>query len=244
MNNSNQSNSHNNRWQDHPMDAFSSVPPSQRVRIIKNLPMSQRMTRNQLITFRNHGGRAASYDDISIFSLRPPELLYVFRNPVDYFRLCIIGHKVENNDKIEDLLSTNLKVCSWYDCLGRRIQLNNLGQGEVYKLVSQNMERIVNNESFEYEINFNIAEFITKYERRHEELPMETIEEIENIENIFISKSNGNLLPIPVLSDISPHNTIHFLIHVILSIGSYETEIDALNHPSFRSCLTCWINWE
>ena len=84
--------------------------------------------------------------------------------------------------------------------------MNNLGLEEVYELVSQNMERIVNNESFEYEINYIIAEFITNYEKRHEELPMETMEEIENIEKRFISKNNGNLLPISVLSDISPHN--------------------------------------
>ena len=91
------------------MDAFSSVPPLQRVRIDRNLPISQRMTTNQLLTYRNHGGRSASYDEISIFSLRPPELLYVFRNPVDYFWLCIIGDKVENDNKIEDSLSADLK---------------------------------------------------------------------------------------------------------------------------------------
>ena len=158
------------------MDAFSSVPPLQRVRIDKNLPMSQRMTTNQLLTYRNHGGRSASYDEISIFSLRPPELSYVFRNPVDYFRLCIIGDKVENDDKIEDSLSADLNICSWYNCLGRKLQLNNLGLEEVYKLVSRNMEQIVNNESFEYEINYIIAEFITNYKRRHKELPMETME--------------------------------------------------------------------
>ena len=102
VNNSNNSVSTNNASQDHPTDAFSSIPPSQRACIDINLPMSQRMTANQLITYRNHGGRAASYDEISIFSLRPPELLYVFCNPVDYFRLCVIGDKVENEDKIEE----------------------------------------------------------------------------------------------------------------------------------------------
>ena len=63
------------------------------------------------------------------------------------------------------------------------------------------------------------------------------MEEIENFEKLFISKGNENLLPIPVLLDTSPHNSIHFLIHIILSIGSYDTENDAMNHPSFRSCL-------
>ena len=44
-------------------------------------------------------------------------------------------------------------------------------------------------------------------------------------------------MPVPVLSDTSLHNSVHFLIHIILSLGRYNTEIDALNHPSFWTCL-------
>ena len=64
------------------------------------------------------------------------------------------------------------------------------------------------------------------------------MDEIEYLEEKFIYYSDEeNLLPIPVLSTISPENSIHFLIHIILSLGKYDTEFDASTHPSFRNCL-------
>ena len=105
--------------------------------------------------------------------------------------------------------------------MGRKVQLNILGLQEVREIVLQNMERIGNNDSFEYKTNNVIVECISKYERRHKELPTETIEEIETIEKLFISKGNENLLPIPVLSDTCPHNPIHFLF--MLSFQSAST---------------------
>ena len=81
----------------HPPDAFNTELPMQRLRIQKNLPPHQCMTTNQIITYRNHNGSSTSYDMISIFALRPPELLGVFTNPVDYFRLCHI--KKKNNER-------------------------------------------------------------------------------------------------------------------------------------------------
>ena len=88
----------------------------------------------------------------------------MFRNPVDYFRLCVIGEKVENEDKIEESFSVDLKNCSCYDCLGRKVQLNILGLQEVREIVLRNMERIGNNDSFEYKTNNVIFECISKYE--------------------------------------------------------------------------------
>ena len=51
-----------------------------------------------------------------------------------------------------------------------------------------------------------------------------------------IATDEEDLLPIPVISPISPENPIQFLIHIILTMGNYQTEIDAMNHPSFRDC--------
>ena len=40
-----------------------------------------------------------------------------------------------------------------------------------------------------------------------------------------------------MVSSTSPSNAQYFLIHIILSLGKYETEIDALLHPFMRDCL-------
>ena len=65
-----------------------------------------------------------------------------------------------------------------------------------------------------------------------------TLDEIECIEDNFTYNSDDdNFLPIPVISTTSPENPIHFLLHIILSLGKYDTKMDALTHPSFRDIL-------
>ena len=43
-------------------------------------------------------------------------------------------------------------------------------------------------------------------------------------------------LPIPVTTNSTLFNPHHFLTHVLLSLGKYEAEIDALTHGSYREC--------
>ena len=71
-------------------DAQSNLPLVQTIRLRNNLDENQLMTESQSATYRNHDGKSSKYDMISLFSLRPPELLNVFTNPVDYFILCYI----------------------------------------------------------------------------------------------------------------------------------------------------------
>ena len=47
------------------------------------------------------------------------------------------------------------------------------------------------------------------------------------IRETFIYEDESEILPIPVLSTTSPRNTLQFLIHIILSMDNYTTEIDA-----------------
>jgi hypothetical protein len=43
-------------------------------------------------------------------------------------------------------------------------------------------------------------------------------------------------LPIPVPSDVRPTNAHQFLTHIVLSLGKYDTEIDALTNSTSREC--------
>ena len=43
-------------------------------------------------------------------------------------------------------------------------------------------------------------------------------------------------LPMPVTTNSTPFNPHHFLTHVVLSLGKYDTEIAALTHGSYREC--------
>ena len=67
--------------------------PIQLIRRRENLSIYQQMITNQCLTYQSHDGKTSQYDMISIFSLRPPELLDAFRNPVDYSHFCHIEKK-------------------------------------------------------------------------------------------------------------------------------------------------------
>ena len=43
-------------------------------------------------------------------------------------------------------------------------------------------------------------------------------------------------LPILVPSNSRPNNAHHFIIHIVLSLGRYDTEVDALTHSTIRKC--------
>ena len=81
------------------------------------------MIKSQLDTFRHHNGKISKYDIISVFLLRSSELLNVFINQVDYFRLCYVEQKPWNEETIESGLNAYLVMWHWFDCLGRRIKI-------------------------------------------------------------------------------------------------------------------------
>ena len=58
----------------------------------------------------------------------------------------------------------------------------------------------------------------------------------EHVKDIF-HEDKANLVPIDVPSGISPANAQQFLIHIILSLGRYKTEMDAMTHPTIRDSL-------
>ena len=99
-------------------DTYASGVPMQRARLQVDLPDYHCMNDSQMTTYRNHNGKASRYDMISIFSLRPPELLGVFCNPIDYYRCCVIDEgRVLGEEVVEGVLSADLSVCPWIDCL-------------------------------------------------------------------------------------------------------------------------------
>ena len=176
---------------------------------------------------------------ISIFSLRPPELLGVFRNPVDYFPYCHIEENQLNEEKVIASLNIDTLHCSWIDCLSRKVRIRKLAIDEVLKMLEVNINDLRNlhdptdKELFAHEVNETIIEIIRIYLTKRN---IPNLSDEERIADFFYSDETDNL-PIPVVSGISPENAQQFLTHIILSLGKYNTEIDALNHPTIRDSL-------
>ena len=97
----------------------------------------------------------------------------------------------------------------------------------------RNTDSPTDSQIFAYNMNVEIIRLIRAYnspEDTIEETPMDVVKD-------FFYEGDQDLLPIPVVSGTNPSNAHQFLTHIILSLGSYDTEIDALVHPSIRECL-------
>ena len=108
---------------------------------------------------------------ISLFSLRPPELLSVFTNQGDYFRCCYIEKKSSSKEEIDKNLSIDLNLCPWYDCLDRKIKIRKLAIQEVLTLVSKNIDSLHNKNDtseghrFSIQMNTVVHKMIISYQR-------------------------------------------------------------------------------
>ena len=56
-------------------------------------------------------------------------------------------------------------------------------------------------------------------------------------QNLLLEDDDKDHLPIPVFSYITPTMTTSFMLHIMLSMGHFETEVSILMHENLRECL-------
>ena len=190
-----------------------------------------KMTANQKKTYRNHNGSTTSYCAISIFGLRPPELLGVFRNPIDYYRYCCIDErKILSEDLVQNLLSNNVWSCKWVDCLGRRVKIRKRAFGEVRSMLRNNLNDLEGLEdssqsNFDISMNEIILEMIESSEVSETDSSNDEGGWSHKELSAFVDFNDSEKhLPIPVTTNSTPFNPHNFIIHVLLSLGKYETD--------------------
>ena len=158
--------------------------------------------------------------------------------------MCSIKGKQLKEEKIEELLNRDLNICSWIDCLGRLVKIRVLALNEVRDMVQHNIDSLTNQtELSRYQLiirdmNIRVKNSVDIYLNEEGGTNLSDDEKrLFDFENFFLMQEEKDLLPVPVMSNTSPENSVHFLVHVILSMGQYNTEIDALCQSSFRVCL-------
>ena len=141
------------------------------------------------------------------------------------------------HEDVELALSTDLYCCSWIDCFGRRVRIQELAVDKVSKLTESNLTKIeslsapTEADKFAYEANEAVSEMIRVHTTPDEDLGMSDKLYAEEVADFFY-KDETDLLPVPVISGTSPANAQQFLTHIILSLGKYQTEMDALTQHS------------
>ena len=54
---------------------------------------------------------------------------------------------------------------------------------------------------------------------------------------LFLFEDSGADLPVPVFSSMTPHDPVPFLLHVMLTLGEFDTELDPWMHQTMRESL-------
>ena len=158
--------------------------------------------------------KAGSYDKISLFGLRPVELLALVPGVDGYYRWFTFGDELDI-DQITQRTKHDVCECAWIDGLGRQLKLRSPALDEFKQHLDSLDASTLNMESC------MLKEFLLNMI-------------MNDTPRARFVKEGGNEqdLPIPVFSSITPHSSVQFLLHVMLMCGSYNTELD------LRECCT------
>lgn len=163
--------------------------------------------------------KLSAYDNVTLFGLRPPEILRLFPRLKDYYRWFKIDDVILSADKISQGLHEDITKCQWIDGVGRRVMLRKQTLGEAIASLDKRL--------------FDDGKLS---ERDPEKLPARIRELGEHlsgmlkkegrIDPIFVKDDTGEQIPIVVFSRVLPNRGTQFLLHIMLVLGEFETELD------------------
>ena len=205
-----------------------------------NLPEWRKHSMNEKLLLNDLKQSKMGYDKVIQFSLRPLELKPIIEKIGQYYRWFHIEMKKKlNGEKMNEGIRDELKETLWIDGLQRQVKLRKNALKEVYEWLStidiennpqvQGQAEVIQLFS---DIIYVIREDNSGLSRAH--IQQSFYQHV--VSNLIYDDSEMNHLPIPVYSFIRPSNSLHFVNHILLSMGSYNTDIDMMMKPSLREC--------
>ena len=201
-------------------------------RIQLNLPDWRRFTPNQLIILQEN--RNVTYiDKITKFSVRPPELCSCFDQVGNYYRWFEVDSKSQSEEKLLELFSNDVSLSSWVDGECRIVRVRKKAIPEVLSWLNNVVKHDDDfNEDSGKTIMFELFHFIDRVIYGNVDSNGSTDE--VGVGHLVYDDGSEEHLSIPVYSYIRPDMGCQFLLHILLSLGRFTTEIDLIQHESFR----------
>ena len=210
-------------------DGQDTVPLVHRIRSSDDLdfPQHRQLSGDQLLLYR---GKGASYDKITQFGLRPVEFMKVFRKVGQYFRWFVSSEKALTSQEIRNGLSHDVRTCQWIDCVGRRLWLRKNGFEEVNNYLTTLSRSGMHEDSIDLvDLVLDIVNGRVN-ETSHPDTFYRFVYTVSGV-------VSNERLPIPVYSSVTPNNPVTFLMHTVLMLGSFDTELEFKRQPSLKHCL-------
>lgn len=198
-------------------------------------------TNNQLLILDDIKLSNLSVDKVTQFSLRPPELLQICDKLGDYYRWFHISKRKIKVSDFPKKLNEDIYYSCWIDGLQRQIRLRKKAIAEIVswceKLESESTFHSINERNSLIHMIPLIYDINDIYQANVNELNTEEEEFYVKVYSDFLFDDEKEHLPIPVFSYIIPTMGTSFLLHIMLSMGRFETEIDLTMHATILECL-------
>eukprot|EP00956_Cyclotella_meneghiniana_P042934 scaffold249353_cov82-Cyclotella_meneghiniana.AAC.19 len=153
---------------------------------------------------RNNEFASVRFDKVSLFGLRPPELLRMFRNLGQYYEWFSFSEPEGFQ------LSNDIVQCAWIDGANRLVRIR--------KCAVEPVKNHLN----------NLEEMCLRLDERklRNHILVELEKDDYNRNSLFFVDDGRSSCPIPVFSRVNPEQSMKFLHHIVLVLGEYDTELD------------------
>ena len=205
-----------------------------------SLPLWRQFGLEQQLVIRDSMFCSVSIDKVTVFSVRPCELVGVFDTLVAYFKFFTRSTRRTQGPGLSLKISQSLERSSWIDGLGFEVKVryraidsavahfdSPLGIQRGRRIVHALFEKIkqLKDEAAAAGRRVPADEDDADFFCRFVDL------EPENDRNPMKPRT----LPTVVFSDVKPTNPTKFLLHLLLSMGSFTTEYELLRQPDMYS---------
>lgn len=205
----------------------------------KGLPSWRQFGPEQELVIRDHMFSSVSIDKITIFSVRPCELVEGFDSLVPYFKFFTRSRK-----KLESHcfgMDRQLEESCWIDGLGYQVKI----RYRAIDAATQHLQRLLGAGSGRRIVSLLFNKIKLLKDRAQSAGTTAPVDDESDVEffHRFVDLEihhRGNpmaprTLPTVVFSDIKPTNPTKFLVHLLLSMGRFRTEYELLHQPNMLS---------
>jgi hypothetical protein len=186
-----------------------------------------------------------SIDTITKFSIRPPELRVIIRKVENYYRWFYLDTRKIKYKSMLELIHGDIYQSSWIDGVQRIVKLRIRAISEIKEYV-QTVRNDLRRDQLDIQQSSNsplyimllfFEEIVELFEHDDNLLSEEQHQRKLFISKTFIYNDIDSHLPIPVFSYIKPHMGTRFILHIMLSLGEFDTEHDLNLQGSLRESL-------
>lgn len=207
----------------------------QKIRNDLKFPSERQLRQEELLMLQGTFSSKVSIDKITKFSLRPPELRDIIRKVEHYYRWFYIVPKQLNQEEMLEGLNANVRRTLWIDSLQNQIQLRKNALPELIEFVSRKF--VLQNSSSHIKNTIEWFQRIYFLSLEDNQRFQKDIEDWNFICKNLLYVNEEKHLPIPVFSYVRPTLGTRFILHLLLSMGEFETEIDLLLHKDLKESL-------